>query len=210
MRRIGAVLVCAAVVLGGCDDDPDDPDSGIILTDSGTPGTDAGGTCGPRQAPAPTATMVCLASTLDCLVAAANASAQQACIQADPNPLACASCLVAEQNATATMAGGCAPQYGPLDCCFDAQGCADGDLACQNTASMGACSTQAQAFGACVMTCSTARSCGISTLCFMPGTDGGTPDPDAGTDDDAGTASDAGTDDDAGGTTADAGVDAGA
>lgn len=111
-------------------------DSGIVLvdaggTDSGPIGTDAGLGCTPRPITAvpPGLLPRCAASTLMCLIdCGADATCQGNCFTADTTPAAegldCQLCA-SNQQISCGISMGCDDEYGLLDCCIQANECAD-------------------------------------------------------------------------------------
>jgi hypothetical protein len=194
--RLG--IACAALlgIASACGNgDTSDVDGGRRIelmdagpgSDSGRPtGTDSGpgGDCPPRTDPLP-AGNACARATLTCLQGAASAAAQQACIEADPNPMACIACINGEIFSTCTSGTAtCADEYGLLQCCLE-EACPDGADACINGAlsGTGACVATFDTLNSCFSTEQMAMRCGVSALCFGPATagDGGAPRPDGGT-----------------------------
>lgn len=172
-------LACVALMAVGCEDGRDEDDAGgIVLMDSGPGsdagpggGTDAGGdSCPPASASMPSMPMACEAATLTCLMGAADAMAQQACIDADPNAMNCGACITQDLFYTCSnpMGGGCDEEYGEIQCCL-MTACPSGDATCVNMATGmgGACATQAQAFFTCANSAQMAMRCGITNTCFM-------------------------------------------
>jgi len=195
MSRIGTLMVCAAMLaLGfGCDDGRggDEDGGGIVLMDSGTgdppdtgvtppPPSDSGvdDGCPPVEAPPPMPAMVCAESTFTCLMGATSAAEFQACIDADPNPDACDTCVFQDQIFTCTnsMGGGCAESWGEFQCCL-ADECGSTPAgpereACLNMAlgdmtTPGPCAGDFNTFAMCANTAASAGRCGTTMACFM-------------------------------------------
>jgi len=189
MRTLCMISAMSLLLAVGCDDgrgDGTDAGGGIVLMDAGPgmtgtdagpgmTGTDAGpgGGCPPAEAPAPTMSMVCAASTLTCLMGATDAASQQACIDADPMPDACNGCINQELIASCSSAsgGGCNNEWGEVECCLQAE-CPSGDAACINSAigtmaAPGPCAGAFNSFASCANSAAMAGACGISNFCFQ-------------------------------------------
>lgn len=201
MKRIGTLMACGALTLAftACDDgrttsDPDggplmlmdgsgggDEDSGMTTTDpdSGTtPDPDAGmdDGCPAAMAPTPPMPMACAAATFSCLMTATTQPAQQACIDDDPNAMNCSACINADiaYRCTNVPTGGCAEQYGELQCCI-AEQCPGGvtqacaAMAVGTAAAPGPCATDANTFIMCLNAAQMAMQCGLTSTCFQSG-----------------------------------------
>ena len=184
MSRAAMVVVLACGVMAlGCDDGGggDDAGPGIVIMDSGPGGggTDAGpgggtdsgpgGGCPPAEAPMPTMPGACSAATLTCLMGAATAEAQQACVDMDPNAMNCDACITQDLFFTCSnnMGGGCSQEWGNIQCCL-MENCPTGDQTCiQGALGMGgACGAQIQGFFTCANAAQMAMRCGITNGCF--------------------------------------------
>lgn len=134
--------------------------------DAGAP---SGGECPPVMLPEP-APDACARSTYDCLSGTTTATAQQACIAADPSPAACNACIYADLYFTCTAAaGGCAPEAGLYECCIR-PACPSQERACVEAATRagGACAVVTLALADCFNGGLAARRCGLRDRCFLP------------------------------------------
>lgn len=178
MRRVlGTLSLFCVVAITGCPSTPPItvPDTGprdapVGGTDTPTGGTDTPSTdCPPVMWPAPMMPDACAATTLTCLMGAMTQDAVQACLDADPNAMACQTCLQDEAfNTCSTGTGTCADEVGLFECCLQ-DACPTGDAACINSATTGAgaCVSAVNTLVMCVNTDAMARRCGNSpTLCF--------------------------------------------
>jgi hypothetical protein len=163
-----------------CGDDdrrPSDDGGRVITVDGSAPrdsgggprDTGGGGECPPIMVPLPTGD-ICAAATLECVMMATTAAAQQMCVNMDPNPM-CASCVTEEILACATNPPAtCADEAGLVECCGDSM-CAGLTGMALQTCIQTMCNAQGMAF----VTCVNGAGCGFTPLCFMGG-DGARPE----------------------------------
>ncbi len=149
-----ATAACSSGDSGSGGDDTGTPDGGV--TD---PGPDGGnGNCTSDVVEAPTAA-ACAAATQTCAAACDTDECYDACLQADPDPDGCSTCLDDGYSACVNSAG-CQAAWDTSACCYN--GCADPESdACATS-----CAAQDAAWDQCIEQYDAQCTQMVATICY--------------------------------------------